>query len=93
VTVSTSSRGLASKSASSAPPNPYSPGAPAGTSASPPPGAGTFEGSSGAPFRAENGGMGTFDAHDLLAEVGEDWSDFEDVELEDEADVEPLDAA
>jgi hypothetical protein len=37
--------------------------------------------------------MGTFDAHDLLAEVAEDWSDFEDVELEDEADVEPLDAA
>lgn len=37
--------------------------------------------------------MGTFDAHDLLAEVGEDWSDFEDADLEDDSDVEPLDAA
>ena len=37
--------------------------------------------------------MPSFDAHDLVNEIGEDWPGFDDIELEEEFDDDSPDAA
>jgi hypothetical protein len=44
--------------------------------------------------RADNRpGMPSYDAHDLVSEIGQEWPDLDNVELEDELGDEPPDAA